>query len=113
MSAYMTGVVEVQLPMDFKIKNIEDTEAAKKQMLGTAHKSAYRYILWLSAPAPSSGGCCSCGSHRISFWIHTLSICGLSNSISIRTPAVERIKSWADDSDPTGKSDLAILPGQA
>ena len=37
-SAYMTGVVEVQLPMDYKIRNIEETEAAKKQMLGAARK---------------------------------------------------------------------------
>ena len=42
-SAYMTGVVEVQLPMDYKIKNIEETEAAKKQMLGAARGSAFRY----------------------------------------------------------------------
>ena len=41
-SAYMTGVVEVQLPMDYKIKNIEDTEAAKKGMLGASRHAAYR-----------------------------------------------------------------------
>ncbi|KAK9865416.1 hypothetical protein WJX84_011610 [Apatococcus fuscideae] len=41
-SAYMTGVVEVQLPMDYKIKNIEDTEAAKKEMLGASRHAAYR-----------------------------------------------------------------------
>lgn len=38
----MTGVVEVQLPMDYKIKNIEETEAAKKQMLGAGRLGAFR-----------------------------------------------------------------------
>ncbi|KAK9821176.1 hypothetical protein WJX74_004870 [Apatococcus lobatus] len=41
-SSYMTGVVEVQLPMDYKIRNIEETEAAKKQMLGSAHHPGLR-----------------------------------------------------------------------
>ena len=47
-SSYMTGVVEVQLPMDYKIKNIEETEAAKKQMLGSACNQGFRYSLIVS-----------------------------------------------------------------
>ena len=35
-SAWMTGIQEVQLPMDFKLKNIEETEAAKKRLLASA-----------------------------------------------------------------------------
>lgn len=29
----MTGITEVQLPIDVRLKNIEDTEAAKKLLL--------------------------------------------------------------------------------
>lgn len=29
----MTGIVEVQLPIEYKIKNIEETEKAKREML--------------------------------------------------------------------------------
>ncbi|GAQ87028.1 hypothetical protein KFL_003260110 [Klebsormidium nitens] len=31
-SSWTTGIVEVQLPVDYKLKNIEETEAAKKQL---------------------------------------------------------------------------------
>jgi hypothetical protein len=30
---WLTGIVEVQLPMDYKLKNIEETERAKNKML--------------------------------------------------------------------------------
>ena len=35
-SAWMTGIQEVELPLDFKLKNIEETEAAKKSLLSSA-----------------------------------------------------------------------------
>jgi Hepatocellular carcinoma-associated antigen 59 len=38
--AWMTGILEVQLPMEFKLKNIEETEAAKKRMLTGANAEA-------------------------------------------------------------------------
>ena len=31
--AWATGIVEVALPVEYKMKNIEETEAAKRQLL--------------------------------------------------------------------------------
>eukprot|EP00741_Cyanophora_paradoxa_P008998 tig00001424_g8711.t1 len=31
--AWLTGIMEVQLPIDYKLKNIEETEAAKRRMI--------------------------------------------------------------------------------
>lgn len=39
----MTGIQEVALPMDFKLRNIEETEAAKKRLLSAAGASTARY----------------------------------------------------------------------
>ncbi len=35
-SSWMTGIQEVPLPMAYKLRNIEDTEAAKKVLLHSA-----------------------------------------------------------------------------
>lgn len=35
-SAYMTGILEVPLGIDFRMRNIEDTEAAKRKLLSGA-----------------------------------------------------------------------------
>ena len=35
-SSWMTGIQEVPLPMAYKLRNIEDTEAAKKRLLATS-----------------------------------------------------------------------------
>lgn len=42
-SSWMTGIQEVALPMDFKLRNIEETEAAKKRLLSGAGASTARY----------------------------------------------------------------------
>ena len=36
MSSWMTGIQEVPLPMAYKLRNIEDTEAAKKRLLASS-----------------------------------------------------------------------------
>ena len=41
-SSWMTGIQEVALPMDFKLRNIEETEAAKKLLLSVAGASTAR-----------------------------------------------------------------------
>lgn len=41
-SSWMTGIQEVALPMDFKLRNIEETEAAKKRLLSAAGASTAR-----------------------------------------------------------------------
>ena len=35
-SSWMTGIQEVPLPMAYKLRNIEDTEAAKKRLLASS-----------------------------------------------------------------------------
>jgi hypothetical protein len=35
-SAWMTGIVEVPLSVDHKLKNVEETEVAKKRLLESA-----------------------------------------------------------------------------
>ena len=41
-STWMTGIVEVPLPTSIKLRNIEETEAAKKQLLRTAGAGTVR-----------------------------------------------------------------------
>ncbi|KAK9829907.1 hypothetical protein WJX72_008601 [[Myrmecia] bisecta] len=43
-ASYMTGITEVQLPLEFKLKNIEETEAAKKKMLQQAAGFGRRHL---------------------------------------------------------------------
>lgn len=38
----MTGITEVQLPIDVRLQNIEETENAKKKLLELSTKAAYR-----------------------------------------------------------------------
>jgi len=38
-SQMLTGIVEVELPIEFKLKNIEETESAKRQLLGKSKKN--------------------------------------------------------------------------
>ncbi|CAD7696672.1 unnamed protein product [Ostreobium quekettii] len=40
----MTGITEVQLPMDVRLQNIEETENAKKKLLELSTKAAYRSV---------------------------------------------------------------------
>jgi len=39
-SSWLTGIVEVQLPIEYKIKNIEDTEKAKREMMQNKSSSS-------------------------------------------------------------------------
>ena len=39
-SSWMTGIQEVPLPMAYKLRNIEDTEAAKKRLLASSAAGA-------------------------------------------------------------------------
>lgn len=39
---WLTGIVEVQLPMDYKLKNIEETELAKAKMLEKTRRGGGR-----------------------------------------------------------------------
>lgn len=39
---WLTGIVEVQLPMDYKLKNIEETELAKAKMLEKTRRGGNR-----------------------------------------------------------------------
>jgi hypothetical protein len=41
-SAWMTGIVEVPLPVEYKLRNIEETELAKKRMLESANHGGRR-----------------------------------------------------------------------
>ena len=50
-SSWMTGIQEVELPLNFKLKNIEETEAAKKALLASAGAGPGRWApLWHSIP---------------------------------------------------------------
>ncbi|KAK9841009.1 hypothetical protein WJX81_005270 [Elliptochloris bilobata] len=44
-SSWMTGIQEVPLPMAYKLRNIEDTEAAKKRLLASSSANASRAAL--------------------------------------------------------------------
>ena len=52
-SAWMTGIQEVELPLDYKLKNIEETEAAKKQLLASAGAGPGRQAHSIARPLQS------------------------------------------------------------
>lgn len=39
--AWATGIVEVALPVEYKMKNIEETEAAKRRLLHASRSAVY------------------------------------------------------------------------
>jgi len=40
----MTGIVEVELPIEYKLKNIEATEAAKRQLEDSIKSGVVRFV---------------------------------------------------------------------
>lgn len=48
--AWATGIVEVALPVEYKMRNIEETEAAKRQLL-----HATRYVHKVQWPSTTLG----------------------------------------------------------
>lgn len=53
----MTGITEVVLPMEDRLKKIEETEAAKRRMLSAASKRC----VGVGAAGGAVGVCAGCG----------------------------------------------------
>lgn len=50
---WLTGIVEVQLPMEYKVRNVEDTEKAKQKMLEKQRNEKMGIPEAVPAPAPA------------------------------------------------------------